>query len=178
MRIRYRSIAIFFLVCFSLWSSARLWKVAVFTGAVANRVNNALHATNPQLAVTELDQVIQYLNQRGLTSGNTGIFIGSADGDIDFWYQNLVSARDLLASNEGQEDFWQTRKELIETLGITPMHSPFGISVYAQGTTWRQIWFWSGWAALLMFVIGITFLWKDNGSTYVTVGRSKLKKVA
>ena len=53
----------------------------------------AANANSIELAKSNLDKAIQYIEKNRLTSGNSAIFIKSPSNNITFWYANLKACQ-------------------------------------------------------------------------------------
>ena len=53
----------------------------------------AANANSIELAKSNLDKAIQYIEKNQLTSGNSAIFIKSPSNNITFWYANLKACQ-------------------------------------------------------------------------------------
>lgn len=97
----------------------------------------AAKANSVDLAKEEMKMVIKYLEERGLTTGNTSILWNKPQQDLKFFYENMkVSLQELQSVNENSSSLEKSNvlMKLRETLTEQEKNSetvfvPFGISL-------------------------------------------------
>lgn len=66
-------------------------------------IKRAADSASPERCGEELDKAIAYAKENDLTYGNTGIIFRTPKGDVGFWYNNLLSARQALKEVENKD---------------------------------------------------------------------------
>lgn len=69
------------------------YKSIVFDTQCKEYLSLAANANSIELARTNLDKAIQYIEQNQLTSGNTAFFIKGPSTDLTSWYANLKACQ-------------------------------------------------------------------------------------
>ena len=69
------------------------YKTIVFDTQCKEYLSLAANANSIELARTNLDKAIQYIEQNQLTSGNTAFFIKGPSTDLTSWYANLKACQ-------------------------------------------------------------------------------------
>ena len=69
------------------------YKAIVFDYQCKEYLSLAANANSIELAKTNLDKAIQYIEQNQLTSGNTAFFIKGPSTDLTSWYANLKACQ-------------------------------------------------------------------------------------
>lgn len=120
----------------------------------------AADANSVQLAEKHLSSGIKYLEENGLTEGNTKIIIYKPTDDLGLWYENLKSAQTQLQELNAQEELTELEEsnalmKLRETLlnsggGVT---HPSMISFYPShvGWFWAMCLIWLLWISAFVF---------------------------
>lgn len=67
-----------------------------FKWGCAEYLKRAADAGTAENALLNLDHALDYLEQHGLISGSTSMFVPSPQEDIGYWYRNLLAAREEL----------------------------------------------------------------------------------
>ena len=110
-------------------------------------------------SVTHLTTAINYLEENGITRGNTSIIIKSPANDIGIWYENLksaqeqmqnLSARDDLTELEESNALMKLRETLLDDTAVT---HPETISFYPDHVSW----FWSMVLIWLLWILALIF---------------------
>jgi len=81
---------------FLLWVVIRTTKSANFKIACEGHLKRASDATTVPLAVQELEIALKYLKDNELTNGYTSITFEDPSEDIQFWYTNILAAKEEL----------------------------------------------------------------------------------
>lgn len=110
----------------------------VFNVNCSGHLKRAADANTIEIAKTELDIALEYLEQEGLTEGYTSVLYKTPDEDISFWYSNLKAASVELGNISADASTLETSNALMklrETLldkGEKSEHitAPAGISRY------------------------------------------------
>lgn len=104
-------------------------------------------ANNIELAKSNLDSAIKYLEKNDLTNGVVSIFLRQPKNDIGFWYSNLTACRvelDDIDEGAAQLEKSNVLMKLRETLldsgekGDTVVTCPSGLYIYP----YNGIYFW------------------------------------
>lgn len=69
------------------------YKAIVFDTQCKEYLSLAANANSIELAKSNLDKAIQYIEKNQLTSGNSAIFIKSPSNNITLWYANLKACQ-------------------------------------------------------------------------------------
>lgn len=70
-----------------------IYRSIVFDYQCKEYLSLAANANSIELARTNLDKAIQYIEQNQLTSGNTAFFIKGPSTDLTSWYANLKACQ-------------------------------------------------------------------------------------
>ena len=70
-----------------------VYRAIVFDTQCRQYLSLAANANSIELAKTNLDKAIQYIEQNQLTSGNTAFFIKGPSTDLTSWYANLKACQ-------------------------------------------------------------------------------------
>ena len=81
------------IVLFVLCLGYGTYKNVVFDYQCKEYLSLAANANSIELAKTNLDKAIQYIEQNQLTSGNTAFFIKGPSTDLTSWYANLKACQ-------------------------------------------------------------------------------------
>jgi hypothetical protein len=142
-----------------LWIGWRWHKSAEFDSATEASLKSSLDLADVEKAEQHLDAVLNYLEQKHLTSGNTSVASSDSRDDLGLWYKTLKVYREQLdrlkkdaAVHKQLTDLMATRSALIDrsqspVVGLIPS----GISVFPSNRQYAII----GWAAVLAFMFGI-----------------------
>ena len=100
-------------------------------------LKRAADSNTVELAHEELENALKYIEDKGLTEGNTSLIIKSPENDIGFWYRNLKASYEELEnldSNSSQLEKTNVLMKLRETLADegkgTTITLPNYISLY------------------------------------------------
>jgi hypothetical protein len=143
-RLSVRKVSASLLLCLPLlvWCGDRMYRVVRFDIECSGHLKRAADANSVELAVQEMETVVEYLEGKRMTSGYTSIFFRSPDEDVGFWYKNLKSARDELSRVEPETSslertniLMKLRETLVDegTNGVT-VTVPAGITVFPYNT--------------------------------------------
>lgn len=148
-------------VPFLIWAPTRWYTEYRFEQEVEGRLKRAAVANTVETATEELDAAIAAIERRGLTQGNTGVFLTEPKNDLGFWYKNLKEASAELHSippTLPPGDRANVLKKLRESLthhggdqGKESAVAPESASVYPSVGAW--VFF--GWASCIGLVVGI-----------------------
>lgn len=135
-----------------------IYKRIVFDIHCTSHLKLAADSNTVEMAKNELKIAIDYLEERGLTSGNTSIFYDSPVNDLDFWYKNLKSSYEELnkiTANTSQLERTNVLMKLRETIldhgtDGDMVTVPSGIAVYP----WQGVWFFLGFVNISLIVLG------------------------
>jgi hypothetical protein len=121
---------------------ARIYKGILFKQNVTGYPKRAADANTIDLAQTELQRAIQYLEANQLTTGYTSILYRTPDEDIDFWYRNLKASEEELTTLQSTSALEKTnvlmklRETLLDTGEKTRVTVPEGLAVYPNNGLW------------------------------------------
>lgn len=82
----------------ALMISFLVYKNITFDIEIGSRMKRAADANTVEIAVKELDVVIDNIEKRGLETGTTSVLYSTPACDLDFWYNNIKASRDELRS--------------------------------------------------------------------------------
>lgn len=133
----------------------------VFNQRCEGHLKRAADANTIEMAISELDIAIKYLEEKGDTIGYTSVFFETPDEDIAFWYHNLVACRnELMALPEDASSLERTNMlmKLRETLTDDTEHgvkvtAPRGMARYPSNGAYGTLLFGSWGAVLLLYLI-------------------------
>ena len=125
-------------------------------------LGRAADANTVELAKTELDTAIAYIERNELTEGYTSILFKTPDEDLGFWYRNLKSSRAELndlaedaAPLERSNMLLKLRETLLDEDGKSTY--PTGLARYPHNTFWGIV-VWLGVVILTGFW---GWVWED-----------------
>lgn len=111
-----------------------------FEQQIRGHLKRAADASNPEMAIKELDYVIQLLEERRWTTGSSYLVYETPEADVGFWYRNIAGARDSLADLADQTSeleksntLMRVRETLMDERFVT--HPP-GMSLYPHYRTY------------------------------------------
>ena len=148
-------------VFFVLWTGARLYKSEVtWEQNVDGHLKRAADANTLDLAKEELDGVVKYLEENGVTSGYTSIMWRTPNEDIGFWYKNLKKSVEELArcqetcktQLEQTNVLMKLRETLVDTGQSVKPTDPGGASIYPNNMAYML------WVIVSMFLMVIGFV--------------------
>jgi hypothetical protein len=152
------------LVLMISWAGARGYESYKFDKYAGGHLKRAANSNTVELATSELEIAIKYIERNNLTQGSTYIIFDTPDKDIGFWYDNLTSTlKELKKVNSSTSQLERTNllMKLRESVtdqdsdGATVVIVPPGISVYPHNLLFA-IWGWLSLIALLIWT-GIAF---------------------
>ena len=127
-------------LCFALFIGVllfRLYSNIIFDRELSGHLKRAADANTIELALTELQTSLKYIEKNNLTSGYTSILYQTPDEDLGFWYENLkASAQELEKSKNGSllektNVLLKLRESLMDEGDKgSSITSPEGISIY------------------------------------------------
>lgn len=139
-------------------TGAVIYKRIDFNQNCSGRLERAANANTVELAVKELDAVIQYAEVKGDTTGYTSVIYRTPDEDVEYWYNNLCAARQELLNlpdNTSTLEKTNTLMKLRETLTDTGENGtqviyPDGLQFYPHNFLWGILrWFiWIAYATI------------------------------
>ena len=86
--IMYTFTTIFALLFFA-WAVMSIVKAYDYNVSISSHISRAAISNTVELAEKELSTALQNIEERGMTSGNTGIIFKTPSKDVGFWYENL-----------------------------------------------------------------------------------------
>lgn len=161
-------IGIFLFLLFIALSIFRVYHNAVFKQQVTGYLKRATDAGSVELALTELQKSLKYIESNNLTKGYTSVFYETPDEDIAFWYQNLKVSEAELIKTQGSSSLEKTNVllKLRESLSDdgkkrSSITYPEGISIYPHNRL-MTILFWISLIWIVIFIIEIDKAEKDS----------------
>jgi len=154
-------------VAFLSFGTSRVIKDIRFKIDCTQHLKRAADANTIEIAEKELKIVLDYLEERELTSGIVSIFLKQPKNDIGFWYGNIkASYEELLTVNpdatqlEKSNVLMKLRETLVDDGEEMTVTHPNGISVYPNNV----LYFWWGlisffFTLILSIVVG--WIWWD-----------------
>jgi hypothetical protein len=147
--------AILLLLPLLIWSTLRIVNGISFNRNCEGYLKRASDANTVAQAKIELGRAIKYMEENGLTYGYTSVFYTTPDEDVEFWYNNIKSARtELEKVTDGTTPLERTNMlmKLRETLldsgeKESSVTVPEGISIYPNNV----MYFWLGLFSLFAF---------------------------
>ncbi len=153
--------AILFIIMSLVWAGARFYADHVqFNVACGGHIERAAHANSVELAASELDTAVKYLENNNMTSGYTSVLYQTPNEDIGFWYKNLKTSLDELKGLPPDASGLEKSNVLLklhETLirsgdqGKQSINVPPGISVF-PGNKFFAVW---GTISVVLCIFGV-----------------------
>ena len=139
-----------FLLCWFplvVWISTRLAFWIMFTIHCGGNMERASAANSIDLAKQEMEIVVKYAEDNGLTTGNTSILWNTPYNDVGFWYNNMkVSLEELRsvkpeASGLEKSNILMKLRETLLRQGDkgTDIMIPSGISVFPHNIAYAVL---------------------------------------
>jgi len=155
-------LSIIFLIPLLIWSTLRIVNGISFDRNCEGYLKRAADANTIERAAKELDHAIKYMQGNNLTTGYTSVLYTTPDEDIEFWYNNINSAKEELekvtdetTQLERSNILMKLRETLLDNNSNgTSVTVPIGISIYPNNVPYA----WFGWISILMFLGGIVIL--------------------
>jgi hypothetical protein len=94
-----------------------------YSKGLGGHITNASVANTVEIATAEMEKVVSYARENGLTSGHTSVFYNTPDEDIGFWFKNMEASLHELKSlpeSSSQLERSNTLLKLHETLKYVP----------------------------------------------------------
>ena len=143
-------------------TGAVIYKRIDFKQNCSGRLERAANANTIELAVKELDAVIQYAEAKGYTTGYTSVIYQTPNEDVEYWYNNLCASRqELLNLSDSTSTLEKTNTlmKLRETLTDTGEKGtrviyPTGLQFYPHNFLWGIL-RWFIWIALTVICVVI-----------------------
>ncbi len=155
-------VGVLLMLVFVAWGTYRAVAVVQFDRNCGGRLKRAGAANTVELAKSELEVVVKYLEDHQMTEGFTSIFYTTPDEELGFWYTNIkASLAELM--KVGPETSQLVRTNVLIKLNETLLDQgssgasvrvPTGISVHPNNKTVCFL----GFLALILAVIGVV-LW-------------------
>jgi len=154
--------AILLLLPLLVWSTLRTVNDISFNKNCEGYLKRAADANTVSQAKTELERAIKYMEENGLTHGYTSLVYKTPDEDVEFWYNNIKSAKtelekvtDKTTPLERTNMLMKLRETLLDGEGgKNSVTVPPGISLYPNNV----IYFLGGLLSLFALV-GSCVLW-------------------
>lgn len=134
----WATLFIFFCLCFIGWGAVRTIAYIQYDRNCGGHLKRAADANTVELARTELETSLKYLEANNMTSGYTSVFYTTPDEDIGFWYTNLNASLGELNAVRAEASPLE-RSNLLMKLRETlldkdKINDPTGISIYPHNT--------------------------------------------
>lgn len=139
-----------------------------WTRGASGHLYQAGHANTVAVAMPELNAAVSYLEDKGLTIGNSAIFFPTPANDIGFFYKNIKASqsdlqRALENKNLSQLEESNLLIKLRESLLVHADHGdtvkePDGMEIYPHNRLWCFLYIGSivwGCCIVLMIVVNI-----------------------
>ncbi len=143
--------------CFALFIGLLIFRIysnIIFEQELSGHLKRASDANTVELALTELQTSLRYIEKNNLTSGYTSVFYKTPDEDLSFWYANIKASAQELEKSKGGSLLEKTNVllKLRESLmdngdNESSITSPEGISVFPNNKL-----------ITILFLISIIFL--------------------
>lgn len=167
MKIVYGISSFIFGLLFITWAVVRIAAYVHFNVQAEGYLKQAADANTIEIASKQLQKVVTYSREHGLTEGYTSIFIKSPSADVGFWYNNINSALNELNSidkNATQLEKTNVLMKLRETLisgKDENINTPRGLSIFPHNFLYML---WGTISGLLMALS--LFMWIREDSYY------------
>jgi len=136
------------------------WRIVCsvsFSMDCAGYLKRSADANTIEMAQTQLNIAIKYLEEHNLTTGYCSIFLKQPKNDIGFWYNNLKASAKELASIpptasqlEKTNVLMKLRETLLDQGESTTITGPDGISIYPE----NKLFFWLCITFLFLAIVG------------------------
>lgn len=140
------TVAALFSLLFVLWAGVRTYKAIVFGIECTGRMKRAADANTVELARAEMEKVVHYAMEQGLTNGYTSVIYRTPNEDIGFWFQNMQASLEELkrvrpdaTQLEMSNVLMKLRETLLDHGGQIRVTVPFGISIFPHNV-WYTVW--------------------------------------
>ncbi|MFT6054878.1 MAG: hypothetical protein ACJAS3_002142 [Roseivirga sp.] len=80
-------------VCLVFLASFRIYSNIILKQNVTRHLKRAADSNSIELALSELNTVLNYVASNGLTEGYTSLLYNTPDEDLTFWYENIKSSK-------------------------------------------------------------------------------------
>ncbi len=144
-------------LCFLLFiglSIFRIYSNITFKQELSGHLKRASDANTVELALSELQTSLKYIEEKNLTSGYTSIMYETPDEDLGFWYANLKASAVELEKSKGGSLLEKTNvllklRESLMDDGAKGDHITFprGLSIFPNNTI-----------VAVLFLISLLFL--------------------
>ncbi len=152
---------------FLVWGGTRKVADIQYSRYCGDHLKRAADANTVDLAITEMDTALTYIESHNLTQGYTNVLWTTPDCDMGFWYKNLTQARDELkavkpetAMLERTNILMKLRETLLDhgSRGSESVTQPEGISI-APNNLGYALWGWMsgliGLVGAVLFMVGL-----------------------
>lgn len=152
-----KTLGILLILPFLVWGGVRLWKAEItFKVEAGGYMLNAANANTVELARTQMEAVVKYIEHHRLRPGFTSVIYNTPDEDVGFWMSNMKLSLDELKQISPNATSLEKSNVLIK-LRETLTHKtkdggeisvPAGISIYPYNLAF-MIW------GVLSFILGV-----------------------
>lgn len=129
---------------------SRVYCAVSFDMNCSQHLKLAADANSPELALTQLNQALRYMELHGLREGNTGVFIQGPASDVKFWHDNIQACKNELMSLsptatqlEKTNVLMKLRESLLDGQIVT---QPMNIAIFPHNTKF-----------MIVLILGVIF---------------------
>lgn len=149
--------------CFVAWLLIRIYRVLCFYKNCESYIRNSMNTASIDIAKSELEHAISYLEKNNLTSGRTSIVTSKLHNDIGYFYKNLKKQYDFLdhkcKNSLTEVNIQNILKEYEDNLHSRTANGvktliPEGISIYPSNTVFCI------WGTMSFITLVISFILK------------------
>ncbi len=119
------------------------YKEIQFGREIGGHMKRAATANTVDIAISEMQIVVDNMQARGYTHGYTSVIYTTPDEDVGFWYNNMVASLNELkklpanATDLEKSNILMKLERTLESNGKeTTMVVPFGISRFPDNLLW------------------------------------------
>lgn len=160
-------VLIFFVLPIGICTT-RYVKSVQFTQDCGGYLKRAADANTVEIAESELDKAVEYLEKNNITTGYTSVIYNTPDEDIYFWYSNLTESLtelkkiDKNASNIEKTNVLMKLRETLMDNGKkgSSITMPQAIHLYPN----NGIWLFLTNLSWVLIIVGLGFyaIWLDS----------------
>lgn len=120
------------------WGAMRFHQFQMYEAKVTNYLTKAWAERKPAKAVERIDSALAYLDEKGVTEGDTAVMYGSHEDDIGEWREQLTAEREKFArkaipaslvADASDKPKWTGDADSSEPPPFVKSGGPVGISV-------------------------------------------------
>lgn len=80
------------LLSLAAWGASSYYNSLCYSWNCGQYLERAANATTVGNAIENMDHALSYLDENGMTEGNTGVLWQTPKNDVGYWYKNLSDA--------------------------------------------------------------------------------------